>query len=251
MDSTGALKSDPNPAAPFADAGEGSAFSSSVDPPNRPEARASMHPPRSDDELSPPYHRPTEKQKLRTFAFDAFGPFALANAAFSAGLGQARNSPREWGQGADAFGVRLASDFGVSLVTTTAHYALAEVLREDTAYYRCQCSGVFPRTEHALVSTLMARRGNDGHAAFSFSDLAAPYAGTLTATAAWYPRRFSLSDGFRGGNYALLGQGVQNMLLEFVYGGPHTLLGRLRFPGLSGRRKHAKSSPPDPSPSPP
>ena len=239
----------PNPAATFADGVEGSAVSSSADPPEHPKAHAPVYIRRNHEEASQPYHRPTEKQKLRTYAFDAFGPYVYAGAAFSAGLGQAHNAPREWGQGADAFGVRMASNFGVALVTTTVHYGLAEALREDTAYYRCDCTGLLPRLEHALASTLMGRRGNDGHAAFSFSSLAAPYAGTTIAMTTWYPRRFGPSDGFRAGNYALLGQATQNLALEFIYGGPHTLLGRIRFPGLSGRKKDAKSSPPDPSPS--
>jgi len=174
---------------------------------------------------------------LRAYFFNAFGPFALLDAAYSAGISQAYNAPREWGQGADAFGVRAASHFGISLLSATASYGLAEAFREDTAYYRCDCTGWRPRLEHALISTLTARRGDDGHIAFSFPALAAPYTGAMSAVVAWYPGRFTPSDGFRSGNYALLGNFGQNLALEFLYGGPHTLLGRLHFPWLSGRKE--------------
>ena len=173
------------------------------------------------------YRRPTEKEKLRLFEFDAFGPYAFAKAALAGGFQQASKSPPEWGSGWDGFGTRVASNFGIQLVTTTTRYGMAEILREDTAYYRCECKGLFPRFGHALISTLMGRHGEDGHYAFSFPGLVSPYAGTMTALA-WYPDRYSVKDGLRMGNYNLLGQAAGNVALEFLYGGPHTLLSHIR-----------------------
>jgi hypothetical protein len=103
---------------------------------------------------------------------------------------------------------------------------MAEILREDTAYYRCECRGFFPRLSHAVISTVTGRHGVDGHTAFSISGLVAPYAGTMTALA-WYPDRFGVKDGFRMGNYNLAGQAGGNLALEFIYGGPHTLFGHM------------------------
>src|SRR5215469_2045696 len=111
--------------------------------------------------------------------------------------------PRLRASGGDAFGKRLGSDYGVQVITTTARYTLAEVFREDTLYYRCSCTGFFPRLEHALISTVTARRGNDGHRVFSLAALGAPCAGTMTAALAWYPDRYEPMDGFRMGNYNL------------------------------------------------
>jgi hypothetical protein len=173
------------------------------------------------------YSRPTEREKVRLFEFDAFGPIQVAKAALSAGVDQGSNSPPEWGKGWSGFGKRVGSDFGIQVATTTTRYGMAEIFREDTAYYRCECKGFFPRVAHALISTVTARRGEDGHSAFSFSGLASPYAGSMTALA-WYPDRFGVQDGFRMGNYNLLAQGAGNLVLEFIYGGPHTLLGHRR-----------------------
>ena len=179
------------------------------------------------------YTRPTEKEKLRLFAFDAFGPYAFGEAMLAGGFQQATNSPPEWGGGAKPFAERVASDFGIQLVTTTTRYGMAEILREDAAYYRCECRGLFPRLSHALISTLTARRGEDGHTVFSVPGLVSPYAGTMTALA-WYPDRFGVKDGFRMGNYNLAGQAVQNLAFEFIYGGPHTLFSRIRRSKLQG-----------------
>jgi hypothetical protein len=178
------------------------------------------------------YVRPTQKEKLRLFEFDAFGPYAFAKAGLSGGFQQASNSPPEWGGGSRAFGMRVASNFGIQLVTTTTRYGMAAMLHEDAAYYRCECRGFLPRLGHALLSTFTARRGEDGHSAFSFSAVVSPYAGTMTALA-WYPNRYGVKDGFRMGNYNLAGQAAGNLALEFIYGGPHTLLrhlGRSRSP---------------------
>jgi hypothetical protein len=173
------------------------------------------------------YVKPTEGQKFHNYLFDSFGPYAIAEAALGGAITQAKNSPPEWGQGWGPYGQRVGSTFGVALVTTTTRYALAQIFREDTIYYRCDCSGIFPRLKHSLISSVTARRGEDGHRVFSFPALAAPYAGSMTAVLGWYPARYEPMDGFRIGNYNLATEAAKNVLLEFVYGGPHTMLGKL------------------------
>jgi hypothetical protein len=182
-----------------------------------------------------PYSRPTEKMKLRTYVFDAIGPYPIVGAAFIAAVNQREGTPPEWGQGAAAYGQRFGSNLAIAGITTTTRYALAETFREDTVYYRCDCKGVFRRLGHALISTVTARRGEDGHRHLSFPSSVAPYAGTMTAVYAWYPERYSPKDALRMGNYNLLAFGGGNVALEFIYGGPHTLFSRLHRPTFSGR----------------
>jgi len=177
------------------------------------------------------YTPPTEKTKLHNYLFDTFGPYPIVGAAFVAGINQAYNTPPEWKQGAEAYGKRFGSNFAIAAVSTTTRYALAEALREDTLYYRCECNGFFPRLSHALISTLTARRGEDGHRVFSFPALVAPYAGTMTAVYAWYPSRYDAKDAFRMGNYLQLGNVGANISSEFFYGGHHSLLSRMHLTG--------------------
>jgi hypothetical protein len=180
------------------------------------------------------YERPTEGTKLHHYFFDAFGPYPIAGAAFVAGIGQAYNSPPEWKQGAEGYSKRIGSAFGIAAISTTTRYGLAEAFREDTLYYRCQCKGVFPRLRHAVISTLTARQGDDGHRVFSFPSLIAPYAGTMTAVYAWYPDRYNYKDAFRMGNYTMLGYMGGNIALEFLFSGPHSLLSRMHLNSLHG-----------------
>jgi hypothetical protein len=58
----------------------------------------------------------------------------------------------------------------------------------------------------------------------------------------WFPSRYGAKDGFRIGNYNLLAQAGLNLALEFIYGGPHTLLSHHHVPVVS----NATGSHPDP-----
>jgi hypothetical protein len=172
------------------------------------------------------YTRPTEKTKLHNYFFDTFGPNPIFGAALVASINQAEHTPPEWGQGAEAYGKRFRSNFAIAAVSTTTRYTLAKAFREDTLYYRCECKGAFPRLSHAVISTFTARRGDDGHRVFSFPDLVAPYAGTMTAVYGWYPGRYNARDTFRMGNYSVLGYVGGNIALEFLFSGPHSWLSR-------------------------
>jgi hypothetical protein len=186
------------------------------------------------------YVPPTETQKFRNFVSNALGPVAFAGSSFAAVIDQGFNFPHAWGQGEGAYGARVASNLGISLVTATAQYSMAEAFHEDTAYYRCTCVGFFPRFWHATVSTVAARRGSEGHTSFSIALTASPFIGPLTAANTWIPSRNGPTLGIQMGTYNLLGQFGQNEALEFLYGGPHTLLGRIQ------RRFFRKSSDSDP-----
>jgi hypothetical protein len=183
------------------------------------------------------YTRPTQRIMARNYVFDAFGPYPIAGAAIGAGINQATNTPPEWNQGAKGYSKRFGSNYGIAMVATTTRYGLSEAFKEDALYYRCECRGVFPRLGHALISTLTARRGEDGHRVFSIPALVGPYAGTMTAVYGWYPSRYGAKDAFRTGNYSLLAFAGENISLEFLYSGPHSLLSRMHLNNAHGSPK--------------
>jgi hypothetical protein len=183
---------------------------------------------------APPYVRPTEATKIHNYLFDAFGPYPIVGAALVAGINQAGNGPPEWKQGAKGYGKRFGSDFGIAAITTTTRYALSAAFKQDAMYYRCECTGVFPRLKHAVFSTLTARRGADGQTVFSVPALVAPYAGTMTAVYGWYPGRYNARDAFRMGNYNMLAWMGGNIVLEFLPGGPHSLFSRMHLTSRHG-----------------
>jgi hypothetical protein len=176
-----------------------------------------------------PYIRPTQRTKVHNYLFDAFGPYPIVGAALTAGISQVSNGIPDWKQGMEGYGKRFASDFGIAAVSTTTRYALSEAFKQDALYYRCECTGVFPRLRHAVISTLTARRGADGHRVFSIPALVAPYAGTMVAVYGWYPGRYDAKDALRMGNFNLLAYMGGNIALEFFYSGPHSLLSRMHL----------------------
>ena len=180
------------------------------------------------------YIRPTQTTKIRNYAFDAFGPLPIGVAAVVAGINQEDNSPPEWKQGATGYSRRFGSDLAIAAVSATTRYGLSEAFREDALYYRCECKGIFPRLSHAVISTLTARRGEDGHRVFSLPALIAPYAGSMTAVYGWYPSRYDAKDAFRMGNYAMLGYVGANISLEFFYSAPRSLLSRMHLNNTHG-----------------
>ncbi len=173
------------------------------------------------------YVRPTPTITLNKYAFDAFGPYAIAESAFTAGIDQATRTPPEWGQGMEGYSKRFASDFGIAAVAASTRYGLAAAFKQDISYYRCECRGLFPRLRHAAISTVTGRRGEDGHRVFSFPALVAPYAGASAAVYGWYPNRYGANDALRMGNYSLLVNMGGNIALEFFYGGSHSLISRM------------------------
>jgi hypothetical protein len=180
------------------------------------------------------YVRPKQRTMVHNYMFEAFGPYPIVGAATAAGINQLSNSPPEWHQGLKGYSRRFGSDFAIAAIGTTTRFGLAEAFKEDTLYYRCECKGLFPRLGHAVISTVTTRRGEDGHRAFSFPALIAPYAGSMAAVYGWYPDRYGAKDAFRMGNYSLLGYFGGNVALEFLHRGPHSLLSRLHLNNAHG-----------------
>jgi hypothetical protein len=178
---------------------------------------------------APSYIPPTSSAKLTNYVFDAYGPYPIAGAMFAAGVNQLTYSPPEWNQGITGYGKRFGSSFGIAVVGTTTRFGLAAAFKEDTLYYRCECSGVYPRLRHAAISTFTGRRGEDGHRVFSIPAIVAPYAGSTVAVYGWYPSRFGAKDAFRMGNYSLLAYFGENVALEFIYSGPRSLFSRMHL----------------------
>jgi hypothetical protein len=174
------------------------------------------------------YIRPTADQRFHDYVENAVGPVAFAGAAVSGAIDQGLDFQKAWGQGWNAYGVRVASNLGISMVAATTQYGLAEAFHEDTAYYHCTCTGFGRRFAHAAISSVTARRGDDGHRVFSLAMTVSPFVGPMVAANAWIPTHNGPHLGLVMGEHNLLGQFAQDEALEFLYGGPHTVGARLQ-----------------------
>ena len=163
-----------------------------------------------------------ESREFHNYLYEAFGPYPLITNVIVAAYHQARHNPPDWREGMAGFGQRYTSDFATGAINVSTRYALAEALDEDVYYYRCTCTGVWPRLRHALVSVVVARNRISGNPEFSLPGVVAPYAGPMVATRAWLPERYNLKDGFRMGNYGLVDYAIGNIGLEFLPSLTHT-----------------------------
>ena len=101
------------------------------------------------------YVRPTPTAMLKHYAFDAFGPYALAITAFTAGFDQAANTPPEWKQGFGGYAERFGSLTSGSPLSgqllVLGLQQLSEMIRRTTVV---NAEGTFPRLGHAVFSDL-------------------------------------------------------------------------------------------------
>lgn len=145
----------------------------------------------------------------------SFEPAEIARIAIGAALDQERNYPMEWGQGWDAFGVRMASSFGQHLVKEQIQFGIWAIDHEDPRHRRSGLHGVWPRTRYAVVHTFVARRDGGGEMP-AFSRFIGDY-GAGFVSREWYPTRFhNWQQGFDAGSVSLGIDVGMNVLREFL-----------------------------------
>jgi hypothetical protein len=161
------------------------------------------------------YSFPDRRQQFHNYLYNTFGPPGLISTAIGAGLEQSKPAPPEWDSGAEGYAERYGSRFGMSLMSETTKYSLGAVMEEDVSFHRCDCTGLIPRSVHAVSSTLTART-RTGHTIFSFPALVSPYAGSFAAVNAWYPSRYEPADAFRIGSMSFVYKVAGNLVGEFI-----------------------------------
>jgi hypothetical protein len=162
----------------------------------------------------------TLKEKYRIALNRSVDPIEFVRIAFAAGFDQARNYPEEWGQGWDAFGVRMASGFGQQLVREQIEFGVWAIDHEDPRHRRSGLHGVWPRTKYAVVHTFIARR-DDGSEIPAYSRFIGDY-GAGFVSREWYPTRFhNFQQGIDAGTVSLGLDVGMNVAREFI---PHWLI---------------------------
>src|SRR5580698_5496397 len=100
--------------------------------------------------------------KLNFHAQSVFSPLSLAETAAYAGILQGLDTPKEWGQGAGAYGERFASALGGSAIHGALAFGLDSTLHQDPRYYRSRDTGFWRRTAHAFRGTILTHTDSGG-----------------------------------------------------------------------------------------
>jgi hypothetical protein len=127
--------------------------------------------------------------KLKFHAKSFASPLALAGTAAYAGILQGLDTPKEWRQGADAYGKRFASALGSNAIHGTLAFGLDSTLHQDPRYFRSHDSGFWRRTAHAFRGTILTRTDKGGETLSTWR-LGSAY-GAAFLSNEWYPDRLN------------------------------------------------------------
>jgi hypothetical protein len=165
------------------------------------------NPPTAPSTVQPAYTPLTGSERLHIYERSLFGPMALFSGAVSAGWGQLRDRPYEWGQGAEGYGRRYASGYSQRFVRETLYLGSSSLLHQDGRYFRATDATTGGRLRHALVSTILARK-DDGSNTFASARIGSMLASSFISRT-WQPNstgsvnsaleNFSISVGVAAG----------------------------------------------------
>lgn len=140
-------------------------------------------------------------------------PSVLFPAAF-AGLGQAADSPKEWGQSGRGYLDRFATQRGQFQIGAFCGFAVGVALHEDPRFFPSGEHGMWRRTAYVLTHTLTAR-SDGGRRMPAFVNYAAAVGGGF-APALWLPPSADSVTNSLERSAALLGMNIgMNMGIEF------------------------------------
>ena len=131
--------------------------------------------------------RLTAGQKFKAVGRGLVDPFEFFIIGIAAGLDQATNSNPTYGQGAQGYGKRYATDYADNAVENFMTGAvLPSVLRQDPRYYELGHGGFVRRTQHA-ISRLFITRTDSGGTQFNYSEVMGAGVAASISTYTYHP----------------------------------------------------------------
>ena len=130
----------------------------------------------------------TTKQKFGVVTRGAFDPVQLPWYAFLAGVSQADNSEKGYGQGAEGYFKRFgayAADGTIENYMTGA--ILPSLLRQDPRYFQLGKGSFFHRSVYS-VSRILITRGDSGLSQFNASEVVGSALASAISTYSYHPR---------------------------------------------------------------
>lgn len=125
------------------------------------------------------------EKNLQHYWKQTHAPSSSISPAVGAAWSQWRNHHEEWGQGGGGFSARFGSIYGRRIVKHSVDLGVASLHGELLGYTRCERSGFWARTGHAVKSTFFRPTGSGG-TTFALGRVAGAY-GSGFAPMLWYP----------------------------------------------------------------
>jgi hypothetical protein len=170
----------------------------------------------SSSAATPPEYPPFDaKKKFERATEDAFSIGAFVFVAAGAGVDQLENIPREWHQGAEAYGERYGTVFGMNMSHEYFEFAIDSALHEDPRYYLSTDRSVKGRLK-SVVKQAFITRTDDGGQQFALGRWGGALGAGFLASAWMPPSQRDFSSSLRR-SYAVFGVDVGfNLAEEFI-----------------------------------
>ncbi|MGA7921635.1 MAG: hypothetical protein WCA38_18390 [Candidatus Acidiferrales bacterium] len=129
----------------------------------------------------------TSGEKFKVVGRSLIDPSEFVLIGFVAGLGQASNSDRSYGQGAQGYGKRYATSYADNAIENLmASAVLPSVLHQDPRYYQLGHGRFLRRTGHA-VSRIFVTRSDSGQKQFNYSEIFGAGIAASISTYSYHP----------------------------------------------------------------
>ena len=163
-------------------------------------------------ESAPPL---TVHEKFNYRIVETFGARGYVGAAVSAAIGQAENTPGEWGQGVQGYATRYVSGFGGTLTRESMAFVMDTAFHEDSRYFPSKQRGFKTRSWNALKQTFVCKT-DSGRTELAYSRIFSCVANAQLVHA-WQPAsNGSVTDGVRRAFIQFGSDAGMNLLEEFV-----------------------------------
>ena len=157
----------------------------------------------------------TQVERVRYYFKSTFNSTSVLTSAAGSGITQWENSPKEWKQGAEGYGMRVGNSYAQHIIRQTMMFGASSVLHEDNRYLPSGQSGFGPRLKYAIASTLLARR-DDGGRRLSFSRIGGT-AGAAFVSRRWQPHSTNTTgDAATSFGISMGSQAGMNVAREFL-----------------------------------
>ncbi|HTW80695.1 MAG TPA: hypothetical protein VME23_14205 [Terracidiphilus sp.] len=163
------------------------------------------------------YRPPTQGERFRYYAKHTYGIASVIEAGVRGGIDQGLDRPSQWPEGASGYADRFGSAMGEIAVRGTTEYVFSDLFREDLRRTPCDSSCTESALTRAFEDTFTARKGPDGHRAFSVARFLGPIAAGVVERETWYPGGYSDKNivGEVGVNYGFTF--VRSYLRELIH----------------------------------
>jgi hypothetical protein len=112
-------------------------------------------------------------------------PLTFVWSAAGAGIGQWRDSPAEWGQGAKGLARRFAASEAFKVTQNSLAAGFDTALGLDPRFHPSHDSAIWPRVRSAVSQTFFAYKDSGGRM-FNFSEVGGSYGAAFIANS-WFP----------------------------------------------------------------